>query len=173
MALRKHYVTFYSPGTLFAESTSKPIASWDTAEAVKLADGITERYSAKPYGFRFETRLVAEPIPDGEGGLLAVESKLVKESGTHFLGGHLLTLDEVEARGDPKESVLQSNMHNDDMCIVCVNDNSWRSTNPFGERDCIVDVTGAVTARGDDPKHVAYRAAVKERLEAQYRRSTG
>ena len=61
---RKHYVTFLSPGTLFPEETTKSIPSWHISPACKMARGITERYDAKPYGFYFETCLVAEPVDD-------------------------------------------------------------------------------------------------------------
>lgn len=155
--MRKHQVTFYSPGTLFSESSTYDIDSWDTAKAVELSEKVIERYGAKPYGFAFETIITAKDIPDGEGGTLKVQSKLAEKSGIHFLGGRLETYDDVVGRNDKKESILRDNMRFNDMWIVCVNDNSWRSTLPFDENCRIVDVTGKIVERGDDPKYVAYR----------------
>lgn len=168
--MRKHQVTFYSPGTLFSESSTYDIESWDTAKAVELSERVVERYGAKPYGFVFETIITAKDIPDGEGGTLKVQSKLAEKSGIHFLGGRLETYDEVIARNDKKEDILRSNMRCNDMWIICINDNSWRSTIPFDENCRIVNAKGEITERGDDPKYVAYRAEqfVKRKAEHGY-----
>jgi len=156
--MRKHKVTFYSPGTLFSESSTYDIENWDTVKAVELAEKVLERYDAKPYGFVFETFIVSDDVPDGEGGMLKVQSKSVEKSGIHFLGGWLETYDEVMLRNDDKESILRSNMRYNDNWIVCINTNSFRSTIPFNEKDCIVDAFGKITERGDSPRNVTYRA---------------
>src|SRR5579864_6757012 len=88
---RKHTVTFYSPGTLFSESTTKEIDSWDTKKAVEMADSVMERYNAKPYAFVFRTLKTHDDVSDGDGGFLKVEAKKEKESGYYFLGGKLVT----------------------------------------------------------------------------------
>lgn len=164
---RREFVTFYSPGTFTSETTTQPIDGRDTKVAVTMADSIREHHGARPYGFRFETRIVAESVPDGEGGELAVSVKTVDKSGTYFIGGKLETLDEVTARSDPKENILRSNMQASDMCIVCVTTNGYRSTMPFSDKDFVVDATGTVTEHGDDPRHVAYRQLVKDRIVAE------
>ena len=166
--MRKHQVTFYSPGTLFSESSTFDIESWDPVKAVAMSETIKERYNAKPYGFVFSTLLVHDDVPDGEGGLLHVESKTVKKSGVHFLGGRLETYDDVVSRKDPKEDILQSNMRCNEDWIVCINTNSYRSTMPFNEDDCIVDATGKIVERGNDPQRIAYRAEQTRKRDAQY-----
>ncbi len=112
--MRKHYVTFESPGTMFSESTTRPIAEWDVRVAVGMAETVLERYNAKPYGFYFSTRLAVDPVPDGEGGFLAVEEKEVARSGLHYLGGRLRTLDDVRADNKEKERILRTNMECND-----------------------------------------------------------
>lgn len=166
---RQEFVTFYSPGTLFSEMSQKPIAERDVKLAVQMAETIRERYNARPYGFTFETRIVADDVPDGEGGELKVESKRVARSGTYFLGGKLETLDEVAERNDPKESILLGNMENDDSHIVCVTTNGYRSAHPFTEDDFVVNAVGEITERGDNPKHVSYREMISKRLKDRYK----
>jgi hypothetical protein len=162
MPHREYYAVFLSPGTLFSEQTSKRVDSWDDcAQACELAKTITERYDATPYGFYFETRIVADPIDDGEGGQLCVEPKIMGNSGVHFLGGQLVTYDEVVERDDPKESIMRSNMADQDQCICCINTNSFRSTMPFKEDAVLLDP-------GDDEVHVAYRAARKKARDEEF-----
>lgn len=165
--MRKHQVTFYSPGTFVSESSTHDIDSWDPVKAVEMSEKILERYNAKPYGFVFTTLLSAEDVPDGEGGSLKVEPKVVEKSGIYFLGGRLETYDEVVARNDNKEDILRSNMRNNESWIVCINTNSYRSTIPFEEKDCIVNARGWVVQRGDDPKFVSYRAEQLAKRKAE------
>jgi hypothetical protein len=160
---RQEYVVFWSPGTLFAESTSKPIERRDIGMAVRMAKDVVERHAARPYGFHFETRIVSDPIPDGEGGTMDVPPKPVDASGIHFLNGKLRRYDEVVALDDPRECILRSNMKYNDP-IVCETRNSWLSTMPFREKDIVLDADGSIVERGDDPAHVAYRAEVKARV---------
>lgn len=164
--IEKHQVTFYSPGTFVSESSTYDIESWDTAKAVELSEKVKERYGAKPYGFVFETLLTMPNIPSANGDSFSVQPKLKERSGIHFLGGKLETYDDVVNRNDPKENILRSNMrYNEEARIVCINTNSYKSTIPFSEKDCIVDAQGKIIERGDDPKHVAYRKRVAEQLK--------
>jgi hypothetical protein len=164
---REHFVTFYSPGTLFAETTRKPIAEWDARTAVGMADAIVERYDAKPYGFRFDTVLIADPVDDGEGGKLEIKPKCVAESGTHFLGGTLSTLDELEAHSKRDESILRENMRGNGNPIVITVIRGYKSTHIFGENDVVVDAKGGIMERGDDPKHVVYRKDCLARIKSE------
>jgi len=167
MPERKHYVEFFSPGSFVSESRCKPIDSWDVAAAEAMADTILERYNAKPYGFRFKTRIVAEPVPDGAGGTLEVLPKTVDQSGMHYLGGTLLRYDDLE--GDPKMEIARSNMRCNRHPIIIRNNNSWMFHGEFEEGDCIVE-GGKVTTRGDDPELVEYRRRKNAEFQAELER---
>jgi len=128
-----------------AESSVRPIESWSPETAAAMSRTITERHGAIPYGFRFETRVVADPIPDGEGGTLEVEPKTVESSGMYYLGGVVETIADVEARHDPKESILLSNMQCNGYDRVITTTNGYRWTQPFEPGDHVVDpATGRV-----------------------------
>lgn len=121
--MRKHFVTFLSPGTFVSESTTREIASCDPDLAAAMAREIKERYGATPYGFYFTTR---ERGPDD------FDSKEVDRSpGIYYLGGKLETLAEIEARNDPNDHILIANMKNNGYDQVIINTNSWKFTGPF------------------------------------------
>lgn len=128
--MQRHFVTFYSSGTFVAEETTKPIKTWDVEAAMKMAHGITERYGATPFGFQFSTRTRGDDDLD---------SKETATSPFYHLGGKVETLAEVEARNDPKEEVLRSNMRSNGYDKIIVNDNSWRSVQPLGKDDIVLD----------------------------------
>lgn len=128
--MKKHFVTFYSPGTFFAETSELPINSWDVDRAVQMAHKVMERYNATPYGFRFSTR------SRGENDL---DSKTIKTSPMYHLGGTVLTVKEIEARNDPKNAILISNMKSNGWKKVVENTNSWRSVQPLGNGDVVLD----------------------------------
>lgn len=128
--IEKHVVTFYSPGTFVAETSDRPIDSWDVNKAMEMAHDITERYGATPYGLQFTTR---------SRGDKDLDSKRAAESPFYHLGGRIETLAQVEARNDPKEEILRSNMRGNGWDKIVVNDNSWRSTRPLGETDVMLD----------------------------------
>lgn len=155
--MRKTVVTFRSPGTFMEEETTRDVPDRDPTRAVNMAGGIVERYGAKPYGFYFSTLLTADPVPDGEGGTLNVQAKEIDKSGTYFIGGALLTFDDIQRRASPDDRILLDNMRFNEFKVVVVSTNSYRSTQPFGERDVIVDASGRIVRRGDEPELVEYR----------------
>jgi hypothetical protein len=140
---RKIFVEFFSPGTFYDESSQREIPSKDIAAAVEMANGITERYNAKPYGFKFVTCICADPIPDGEGGTIAVPPK------------------EVERR---ETTILRSNMRCNREPVVVENSNSFRHTAFFCEDQCIVDASGKIVRRGNDADLVEYRKSMNEQF---------
>ena len=164
---RKHFVTFYSPGTFVSEESTRPIEEWDTVKACRMAKGVTERYGAKPFGFRFSTCIVSDPVSDGEGGELAVQAKEVQRSGIYHLGGTLLTYDDVNARARKGDEILLGNMRSHSP-IVVENANSWRSTTAFNEEDVLLDPeTGELMERGSAPHRMAYRKKVRDDYDAE------
>ena len=57
----------------------------------------------------------------------------------YHLGGKLESLDEIVQRNDPKDKILISNMRINGWDFVLVNDNSYRITLPFDDRDHLLD----------------------------------
>ena len=129
--MKKHFVEFMSPGTFVSELTIREVDSWDIDTAVKMAQSITERHNARPYGFRFFTR------ERDEGDL---DSHISEQSNIYYLGGRIETREEVETRNDPEERILLSNMRINNWDRIVVNENSWRFTAPLTEHDVILDV---------------------------------
>lgn len=165
--MKKHYAVYYSPGTFFDETDSKPIDQFgDVPEAVEMAATIDQRYGAKPYGFRFVTYIKHDPVVDSESGeKLEVESKKIAESGTYFINGRLRKYDEVVTENHPEESILRGNMRQ--MPIVVETRNSYRHTAQFKEEDFVVNDLGGIIVRGNDPELVAYRKEVLARIEKE------
>jgi len=127
--MKKHFVIFLSPGTLFSEQTTMPIEKWDVKEAVKMSKSVRERYGATPYGFYFSTRQRKRD---------ELDSKEVKTSKMYYLGGKILTLQQIKARNDPKDRILISNMECNKIDKVIENNNSWKATLPFNEGDTLL-----------------------------------
>lgn len=127
--MKKHFVTFFSPGTFVAEQTTKPVDSWDVEAAKTMAETITERYSAVPYAFQFLTR---ERGPDD------LDSKITERSPMYYINCKVETIAEIEARNDPKESILRSNMRGNGWDKVVVTTKGWRWTQPLASGDVVL-----------------------------------
>lgn len=128
--MKKHFVKFYSPGTLVSEETSIEIGSWDVREAIELSKGIKERHGATPFAFDFIT------MDRGDDDLNAKE---VDRSQRYFLGGKILTLDEIKRKNDPADSILISNMECNGWDRVIENNNSWKTVQPLRENDIVLE----------------------------------
>lgn len=127
--MKKHFVTFCSPGTFVSEQTTKEIESWDITQAQEMAKTIKERHAATPYVFYFTTRSRNED---------ELDSKEIARSGMYYLGGEIQTLDEVKARNDPSDRILISNMEVNRWDRIIVNKNSWEFIAPFNEDDVVL-----------------------------------
>lgn len=145
-AKEKHYAEFFSPGTLFAETSVLPMETEDPKEAVAKWRNISERYGAKPYAFQLFTNLEHDDV-DG----FKCRPKEIRRSGYYFLGGTIRTAAEVLAGTDEKESILRSNVRCNEISAVVTNTNSYRSTQPFRKDDLVVHPdTGDVLFHGSD-----------------------
>lgn len=127
--MKKHFVTFYSPGTFVSETTTKPIDSWNVDAAVAMARKTKERHGATPYGFRFSTK----GRTDDE-----LDSHEIAHSGMYYLGGTVLTLKDVKDRRDSRDRVLISNMECNHYARVIENCNSWKVTLPLNDDDVVL-----------------------------------
>ena len=130
MEISQHYVTFLSPGTMFAETSRKEIDSWDVEAAKEMARDTKERHGATPYGFYFTTR--GRESED-------LDSKQTACSSMYYLGGKVRTLAEVEKDNLPSERILRSNMSNNGFGKVIENNNSWKVTLPLKPDDVVLD----------------------------------
>jgi hypothetical protein len=156
--ITKHFVTFYSPGTLFAETSTASIESWDAKKAVEMSETIVERYGARPYAFVFSTELQPPPVLSEDGEKFEVKPKEKKRSGTHYLGGKLELYDDVKKTS---ERILAENMRGNGWPVVISSEKGWRWSQPFDEDAMIVDATGTVIRHGDDPDLMEYRKKFK------------
>jgi hypothetical protein len=127
----KYFVTFYSPGTFVSEEDEHEIDSWDVKEAVKLSKDITQRYGAKPYGFRFSVR---------SRGPNDLDSKVTKTSGMYYLGGEVFTLEQIKARNNPKDQILIDNMRFNNIKRIVENRNSYLFTGALDDDDVVLDM---------------------------------
>ena len=143
--MKKHFVTFLSPGSIVSEQSEKPIDSWDVKQAMNMADKICERHNASPYAFYFTTRSRKND---------ELDSKVTKRSNTYHLGGTVKTLAQVKAENDPDNRILISNMECNGYKKIIVNDNSWRSTQPLKKDDVVLDY---ILPKRKGKKHAAIK----------------
>ena len=128
--MQQHFVTFYSPGTMFAEMTERPIAAWDIVTATEMAKNVSERYGARPYGFRFTTRERQEDW---------LTTKVVANSVFYFMSGKVETIEQVRERNDPKERILLDNMRCNGWKRVIHITRGWSWTQPLDDGDVVLN----------------------------------
>ena len=135
--MTKHFVTFLSAGTLVAEQSTKEIDSWNTDRAIELSRSVVERYETRPYAFYFTTR---ERGPDD------FDSKETAKSNLYFLGGTILTLEQIKARSDSDDnSILIFNMEANGYEKVIETCRPYRFTAAFKPGDVVLDVEDEIT----------------------------
>jgi hypothetical protein len=131
IAVSQHFVRFFSPGTFVAETSDKPIDSWDVEAAKKMARQITERHGATPYGFQFVT------MGRGDNDL---NSRELDRSPMYYLGGKVETLAEVKARATDRDRILISNMEGNGYERIVTTINGYKWTQPLRPDDVVLEV---------------------------------
>lgn len=131
MTVTAHFVTFFSPGTFVAETTTEPIDSWNPAAALLRARQIIERHGASPYGFRFTTRTRTDADLD---------SKVSATSPMYYFGVKIETLAEVQAR-EP-DSILAQNMRINRIALIVTTTGGYRSAAQLKPEDIVLDDAG-------------------------------
>lgn len=129
--MTQHFVTFYSPGTFVAETTTKPIDTWDVDQAVAMSKGICERYNARPYGFQFSTRTRTNQDLGG---------KETTRSPMYYLDCAVETLEEIKARQNPKDRILIRNMESNGWDRVVSPRTGWKWVRPLRDGDVVLPV---------------------------------
>ena len=127
--VKKHFVTFMSPGTFVCETTTKEIKSWHVPTAIRMSKKIVERYNAVPFGFRFSTRA---------RGPKDLDSKVVKQSGMYYINCKIETYDDIVKRDDPNEEILRSNMRINGYDKVAVTIKGWKAVYPLEKGDVVL-----------------------------------
>lgn len=129
--MKKHFVTFYSPGTFVHEETTKPIAEWDTDLAMEMSKDITERHDSRPFCFVFSTR---------ERGSEVLDSSEIKRSGRYYLGGTVETLEEVKRRATGDDRILISNMECNKWDRIITTETPWKMSQPLESDDVVLEI---------------------------------
>ncbi len=127
--MKQHFINFYSPGTMVAEVSSKPIDSWNVKLGQKMAKSITERHNAIPYAFRFITR----GRKDDE-----LDSVIIDRSPFYYFNVKIETYKQIKARNDPKDRILLSNMKCNKWNRVVTTIKGWKCTLPLGKEDIVL-----------------------------------
>jgi len=124
--MKQDFVTFYSPGTMVAEHTTREIASWNVTKALEMMPDIEERHGARPYGFMFMTK---------KRGFRDLEPKVIKRSGMYYVNCKVQTLEDIEADGPV---VLAQNMRSNGWDRVVTTTEGWLWTQPLREGDTVL-----------------------------------
>jgi hypothetical protein len=126
--VKKRFVTFFSPGTMVAESTTKCVASWDIDKAVAMMADVKERHGARPYGFQFYTM---------RRGLRDFEPKEIDRSPFYYVNCKVQTLEDIEAEG-PASATLAQNMKTNKWERVVTTTEGYKWTQPIRENDVVL-----------------------------------
>lgn len=135
--MKKHFVEFASPGTFFAESTSKEIDSWSVPDALKLMAGIVERHNARPYGFRFYTM---------ERGDSDLNASRTETSQFYFVNCDVLTAEEILADDNPDYAIMRSNVRANGIKRIARTRKGWLAHLPMDDKDEAIEAPELASA---------------------------
>jgi len=127
--VKKNYVTFYSPGTMVAETTRREVASWNVDKALKMSEEIKERHGARPYGFCFTTM---------KRGLRDFTPREVDRSGMYYINCIVQTLEEMERSHNPAESTLLQNMKTNGWDKIVTTKSGWIWSQQLHDTDIVL-----------------------------------
>lgn len=120
-----YLATYYSPGTLFAESSSHEFKTLDLPAMVHHAKKVSERHGATPYCFTITE--MKRPVEKGEFDVVPKEVR--RHGGRYYLTGTLSRYDDIP---DTDEfSILRANARGNDWPVFIENTNSYRTTQAF------------------------------------------
>lgn len=147
----KYYATFYSPGTLFSETSTKELEGKDEqsriVEAATIAKTINERYGAKPYGFSIYSQEEYEPIIQGNVKYKA-DPKEINRTGIYYITGEIRTAADILSGTDNSEYILRRNVEINNIKAIITNTNSYKFNGEFREKDVLIDWNGNVIDLG-------------------------
>jgi len=130
--MKKYFVKFLSPGTFVNEQSIVEISDWTISyilefegpkgvsetsiqTAIELSKNIKERYGARPYCFFF---YIKEYYDDRD-------PVITEKSNYYFLGGTILTLEEIKSKNDPEDKTLIWNMKTNNFTRVIDTNQGW------------------------------------------------
>lgn len=129
--MKKHYVTFSSPGTFVAEQTTKEIKDWDVKLALEMSKTIVERYDARPYGFQFFTK---------KRKLKDFDSVEIKRSGFYYIGGKISSIEDLRNEHNPNNLILIRNMELNNWDKIWSTTEGWFWSQPLREGDIVLTI---------------------------------
>ena len=132
--MKKHFVTFYRPGTFVAETVVREVDGWNLDEARNAYDNLDDFMRTNCYGFQFFTKGRADD---------ELDSKVTDRSAMYYLGGKVETYEDVQSRTNGYSTLL-SNMKSNGYDRVITNvPSGW--TQPLRDDDVVLPVNEWVT----------------------------
>lgn len=131
LAIRQNFVTFVSPGYMFAEKSSMQIDTWNVNKAIQMSYRITESYGAKPYAFYFTMRGRRED---------ELNSREIARSGVYYIRARIETLEQMKIRNDPGDEILINNMGYNHWDRVVRGESPYAWAEPLEDGDTVLAI---------------------------------